>query len=244
MAITCKDGRSQLYISQCTEFDVGFYKVVARNCNGQATHRFRLVRGEIPGMSDPPELEKVSGTQVLLKWRTPIEDGGAAIEKYNLQIKPAGEIEWKSVNDSIQYEIYLVENLNPLTAYQFRVASKNIRGWGEFSVSTPAIRTGNKDDPRIEMPVEQGLQQKHPKLQVLQLPGARGEIRDLLDYGRETQHVLMKEGEGAMLQMKKYKMAYEISRGRFSSVMRCIRHDDQKDLRLQNILKKRKGRGC
>ena len=58
---------------------------------------------------------------------------------------------------------------------------------------------------RLQMPLEQQLQHKNPKLYVLQLPGARGEIRDLIDYGREQQNVPMKVGEGAELQVRFFK---------------------------------------
>ena len=51
------------------------------------------------------------------------------------------------------------------------------------------------------MPLEQQLQKKDPKLYVYQLPGSRGEIRDIIDYGREDQHVPYKLGESAMLQV-------------------------------------------
>ena len=91
--ITIKEegNRSTLSIEKCKEMDLGLYKVVARNITGQAYHKFRLVRGEIPGMCDPPELEQKSGVQILLKWRTPIDDGGAPIECYHLQKKIQGK---------------------------------------------------------------------------------------------------------------------------------------------------------
>ena len=82
--------RSFLNISSCEEMDLGLYKVVARNVIGQALHKFRLVRGEIPGMCDPPEIEQVSGVQVLMKWWPPIDDGGAPIECYHLQKRQEG----------------------------------------------------------------------------------------------------------------------------------------------------------
>lgn len=49
---------------------------------------------------------------------------------------------WTTISDTIAHEVYLVEGLTPVKPYQFRVAAKNIRGWGDFSVSTAIFRTG------------------------------------------------------------------------------------------------------
>jgi hypothetical protein len=54
----------------------------------------------------------------------------------------AGDLEWRSVDNHIDMESHVVSGLQPDSLYQFRVAARNGLGWGDFSIATPAIRTG------------------------------------------------------------------------------------------------------
>ena len=92
ISITAHDGKSQLKITDCKEVDLGMYKVVARNGLGQVEHRFRIVRAEIPGVCEPPELIEASGYHMLLKWRPPVDDGGAPILCYHLKVRGKGTL--------------------------------------------------------------------------------------------------------------------------------------------------------
>nr|XP_053630231.1 obscurin-like [Cherax quadricarinatus] len=86
-------GRSILKFSECHDFDVGLYKVVARNQMGEASHKFRLVQGHIPGPCDCPVVTEVSDTEALVRWRPPIDDGGSHVLCYHLQKKLHGKSE-------------------------------------------------------------------------------------------------------------------------------------------------------
>ena len=85
-------GTTTLNVKSCTGDDLGIYKVIVRNMLGQAVHRFRLVLGVVPCVCESPEIDQVSDSEVLLKWKAPLgDDGGAPPVCYHLQIKPEGE---------------------------------------------------------------------------------------------------------------------------------------------------------
>lgn len=90
VSIHTANGRSTLAYQECHDYDVGLYKVVARNTLGQATHRFRLVQGHIPGPCDSPDVSEKSDTEVLLHWSPPADDGGSQILCYHVQMKLPG----------------------------------------------------------------------------------------------------------------------------------------------------------
>lgn len=52
------------------------------------------------------------------------------------------DCDWRTVDDGVDMERYMVTELVPDSLYQFRIAPRNELGWGEFSVATAAVRTG------------------------------------------------------------------------------------------------------
>lgn len=224
-----EDGRSTLTIERPNEFDTGLYKVIARNPSGQSSHKFRVTSGDIPGPCEPPEVNEVSTTECLVRWRPPRDTGNSPIIHYHLQIKPAGETEYVSFRDNIDHEFYLVKDLKPNSIYQFKVAAKNAFGWGQFSVATAAIRTGKQGSKPIELSpamqfqlelTESGINDKMKKL--------NAKSSRELDYNKEKEPIKMKTGDTAELQLSKYNFISEMSRGRFSMVAKCVRKDDQR----------------
>nr|XP_045591562.1 obscurin-like [Procambarus clarkii] len=218
-------GRSTLSYSECHEFDVGLYKVVARNQFGQVTHKFRLLQGHIPGPCDCPEVTEVSDTEALVRWRPPIDDGGSQILCYTLQKKHAGETEWETIAENIDHEFYLARGLAPETFYQYRVAAKNFMGWAELSAASAPSRTTPTGTPKLQ--ISRGMQFLQQLTEKGKIVPPWPEKRDL-DYSKEQEPVKLKTGENAQLQVRKYNMMAEISRGRFSVVVRCVRTDDHR----------------
>lgn len=223
-AIRHEPGKTTLTYEECRDFDVGQYKVVARNTLGQVTHRFRLVHGHIPGPCDCPEVPTTSDTEVMVRWRPPIIDGGHPIQCYHLQRKPQGETEWETIHDRIIHEFYLVRGLAEDSLHQFRVAAKNFKGWGEFSVSTPAVRTASNGTVKVKT---------NKSMQYLQQMTESGKTPPEfeprpLDYTRELDPVKLKTGENAELQVRKYQYVAEVARGRYSLIIKCLRTDDKR----------------
>ncbi|XP_047481491.1 obscurin-like [Penaeus chinensis] len=225
VSIHTANGRSTLTYQECHDYDVGLYKVVARNTLGQATHRFRLVQGHIPGPCDSPDVSEKSDTEVLLHWTPPADDGGSQILCYHVQMKLPGDTEWLTVSDNIDHEFFLVKGLTENSIYQFRVAAKNFVGWGDFSVGTAAIRTTAAGAPKVRTTREMQILQQATESGKIVLPFLE---KKELDYRKETDPVKLKSGENAQLQVRKYDMIAELSRGRFSVTAKCIRADDRR----------------
>lgn len=219
------NGRSTLTFKESHDYDVGMYKIVARNTLGQVTHRCRLVQGHIPGVCDSPDVPERSDNEVLVCWRPPADDGGSQILCYHLQMKSKGDTEWLTVTDNIDHEFFMVKGLAEDSMYQFRVAAKNFLGWGEFSVGTQPTRTATGGAPKIRMTRE---------MQMLQHATESGKVispfleKKDIDYRKETDPVRLKSGENAQLQVRKYDMVAELGRGSFSVTAKCIRTDDRR----------------
>ncbi len=92
----------------------------------------------VPGVPRELEAEDIEATALELYWRSPAENGGAAIDGYRIQVWDADDEEWdteESDTNSTRTR-YDVEDLDPYTTYRFRVAAHNRAGWGAFG---PAI---------------------------------------------------------------------------------------------------------
>ncbi|KAK7082959.1 hypothetical protein SK128_020953, partial [Halocaridina rubra] len=222
--ISSVPGQSTLTIEECREVDVGQYKVVARNTYGQVTHRLRLVSGHIPGPCDCPEVPNVSDTEALVRWKPPIVDGGYNIQIYHLQKKTMEDTEWETVHDHIYHEFFLVRGLQEGSVYHFRVAAKNQKGWGEFSISTPPIRTSSKGSLKVQ--VNRSMQHLQQMTETGKVP--LDMVKRGLDYSKEVEPVKLKLGDTADLQVRKYHFIAELSRGQYSLVYKCQRTDDKR----------------
>ncbi|KAG7177807.1 Obscurin-like 6 [Homarus americanus] len=216
VTLNTSPGRSTLTYSECLDYDVGLYKVVARNQLGQATHRFRLVQGHIPGPCDSPEVSEVSDTEALIRWKNPIDDGGSQILCYSVQ----------TLAENIDHEFYLVKTLVAESVYQFRVAAKNFVGWGDFSASTAAIKT-LPSGGATKVQISRGMQFLQRLTEGGKIVSPWPEKREL-DYSKEKEPVKLKTGDSAQLQVRKYSMVSEISRGKFSVIAKCVRLDDRR----------------
>lgn len=128
-------------LSPALSFDVGMYKIVARNKVGQTVAHTRVVAGTSPDPPDSPEITQVSDTEALLTWRQPKYDGHSPVLCYSLQYKLADDIEWTETAKNIDHEFYLIKTLEPQKSYVFRLASKNVIGWSDQGVPTGLVKT-------------------------------------------------------------------------------------------------------
>lgn len=146
-----EDGRSIVRFEPASRFDVGIYKAVARNKSGQTVTRARVVHAELPNAPDSPEAWKTSDTEILLRWKQPRYDGHSAVLCYSLQyqLHRANNTEWTAVADNIDHEFYLLKGLQPQTAYQFRLASRNRIGWSEMGIPKGVTTAAKGAEPIV-----------------------------------------------------------------------------------------------
>ncbi|EDW57066.1 GM15480 [Drosophila sechellia] len=210
-----EDGRSILRFEPALHFDVGVYKVVARNKVGQTVARCRIVVATLPDAPDSPEISANSGTEILLRWKQPRDDGHSTVLCYSLQYKLSNCDAWTTVADNIDHEFYLLHDLQPNTNYQFRLASKNHIGWSEMGIPVSASTVGG-DAPKIHITKAM----KH--LQQLTENGHQvvpEEERVHTDYHCEREPPNWVTDSSVS---DKYSFISEIARGEFSTIVKGI----------------------
>uniref|UniRef100_A0A6P4FNS7 Muscle M-line assembly protein unc-89 isoform X5 n=1 Tax=Drosophila rhopaloa TaxID=1041015 RepID=A0A6P4FNS7_DRORH len=210
-----EDGRSILRFEPALHFDVGVYKVVARNKVGQTVARCRIVVATLPDAPDSPEISANSGTEILLRWKQPRDDGHSTVLCYSLQYKLSNCDAWTTVADNIDHEFYLLHDLQPNTNYQFRLASKNRIGWSEMGIPVGASTVGG-DAPKIHITKAM----KH--LQQLTENGHQvipEEERVHTDYHCEREPPNWVTDSSVS---DKYSFISEIARGEFSTIVKGI----------------------
>ncbi|XP_046622212.1 obscurin isoform X8 [Neodiprion virginianus] len=210
------EGRSILTFNPAKDFDVGIYKVVARNKVGQTVARTRVLLATAPSSPDSPQTPEISDTEVLLRWKQPKDDGNSPILCYNVQYKPENAMDWIDLASNIDHEFYIVQDLKPKTKYYFRLAARNRIGWSEKGIPTGLIETKEEGAPKIQ--VTRAM--KH--LQQLTDAGQEIIIEDNkagIDYSIEDKP-LEWSNEGQL--SEKYSFISELSRGQFSVVVKGV----------------------
>ncbi|XP_065224779.1 obscurin-like isoform X6 [Planococcus citri] len=208
-------GRSILRLDPANDYDLGIYKVVARNKFGQTTARARMVIASEPGPPEPPEVCDVSDTEVLLKWKQPKEDGNTPVLCYGLQILENEKGPWKTLAENIDHEAWLVHDLVSSSEYQFRLLAMNKIGWSIPGFPTIAVTTKFAGAEKLNVP---------HVLRNLQIVCERGkeiigeEPPTIPDYSLEHKHIQWCEQPSE----DKYRFVSEIARGRFSIIVKGI----------------------
>ncbi|XP_066993450.2 obscurin isoform X6 [Anabrus simplex] len=217
-----EDGRSIVRFSPATHVDVGIYKAVARNKVGQALVRVRVVLASIPSSPDSPEASDVSDTEILLRWKQPKDDGNSPVICYSLQYKEADKVDWLDAANNIDHEFYLLSNLKPSTNYHFRLSARNKIGWSEKGIPTELVKTKESGAPKVQVTrAMKHLQQMTDSGQEITVD----ETRPKLDYSVEKTPIEWRN-EGNLTE--KYSFVSELSRGRFSIVVKGIEKSTDK----------------
>ncbi|XP_046810938.1 obscurin isoform X2 [Lucilia cuprina] len=212
---TDEDGRSILRFEPAMQFDVGVYKAVARNKVGQTVARCRVVIATLPDAPDSPEISAASGSEILLRWKQPRDDGHTSVLCYSLEYKRLDGDAWINIADNIDHEFYLVHDLQPNTQYQFRLASRNRIGWSEMGIPITGATSG-MDAPKIHITkAMKHLQQLTENGHVV-LPE---EERVHTDYHCEREPPNWVTDHSVN---EKYSFISEIARGEFSTIVKGI----------------------
>lgn len=218
---TDEDGRSIVKFEPSSHYDVGIYKAVARNKVGQTVARARVVHATLPAAPDSPEIVKASDTEVLLRWKQPRDDGHSSVLCYSLQYKKASSDHWIDVADNIDHEFYLVRGLEEKTNYQFRLAARNRIGWSDMGIPKPAT-TEVSGTPKIQ--ITKAMQHLQELTESGQKIVADQDIHDV-DYALERFTFDWKAEPNLQ---DKYSFISEISRGRFSIVVKGVEKSTDK----------------
>lgn len=209
-------GRSILRLEPAIEFDMGIYKAVARNKIGQTVSRSRVVLAVVPDAPDAPEAVAVSDTEILLRWKQPRDDGNCSVLCYCLQFKQLVDSDWKDVAANIDHEFYLVHGLQAKHNFVFRLAACNKIGWSPRGSASETISTAEAGAPKIQVTrAMKHLQQITESGQAIVADEAKSKV----EYRFETEPI---EWSSEPSYTERYSFISEISRGRFSVVVKGV----------------------
>lgn len=209
---TLPSGRVQLIIKPSYAYDAGCYKCVARNDHGVVFCRARLKFGTVPERPEAPKLKDVSAREICLYWPPPKSSGNSWITGYSLECQKGDQDTWKTIDECITQEVYLVDDLEPDTKYCFRLKARNKFGWSDVSLPSQVITTKTAEiHSRVTLPrtlsIIQAIERKGPAEDV--------ELISDNDYSRERNPVQMKNDDPASI----LEIGDEIFRGRFSLIL-------------------------
>lgn len=87
-----------------------------------------------PAAPSIPRIMDTHADSISLAWSRPVEEGGAEVIGYILEMQEVGTEEWKKAHEkTLRGTEYVVTGLSAATKYYFRVAGVNINGTGDFS---------------------------------------------------------------------------------------------------------------
>nr|XP_029716085.1 twitchin isoform X7 [Aedes albopictus] len=118
-----------------TEFkDSGEFKIVLENATGAEEHTTNVVFQDKPQAPQDIECTSIYQTRCLVKWKAPVNDGGAPLTKYVLErqdvFKRSG---WDKLEDVPGDQTkFNCTDLTPGRHYKFRVKAVNIMGESEY----------------------------------------------------------------------------------------------------------------
>lgn len=89
------------------------------------------------GKPDAPSIPRITDTHkdsISLAWTRAVEDGGADVIGYILEMQELGTEEWiKTHEKNLRVTEHTVIGLTTSKKYRFRVAAVNVNGAGDFS---------------------------------------------------------------------------------------------------------------
>ena len=93
-------------------------------------------------MPGRPNATAITDINLRLTWTAPRKDGGSPVTKYLVQKKSTKDRTWVTVNSAVPGLSHVVEDLEALTQYSFRVYAENDVGYGPPSQEIPATTVG------------------------------------------------------------------------------------------------------
>lgn len=118
------------------------YRVAAVNARGRGPYSDVVqatTAASLPGRPGSLRFVALDATSITLAWNPPLTTGGAAITGYRIEVSRNAGASWQLVaNTTSTGTTYTHGNLEPATAYHYRVAAINRAGTGPFSAPNGA----------------------------------------------------------------------------------------------------------
>ncbi|XP_030076800.1 myosin light chain kinase, smooth muscle isoform X1 [Microcaecilia unicolor] len=155
-AVETTECGSRLVIQDVEEEDAGCYTLFVRDRTGSIQHQINLAVVDRPQPPvGKPYVSAVRPGSLTLSWSGPSYDGGCAVQSYVVEVRRAGEAEWRTLTDSCLSTSYRVQDgLDCGSTYQFRVRATNAHGMSEPSEESAVITMSQAEDEDCEEPFE------------------------------------------------------------------------------------------
>jgi len=100
---------------------------------------------DVPGPPAAPEVSNVQSTSCRVRYQLPIDEGDGPVTGYQVQLQMDREqSEWVSVGEAPTANLdRIVEHLQPMSRYRFRVSAENRFGFGDYGPPSQFITTDN-----------------------------------------------------------------------------------------------------
>ena len=160
ISITNLEGHTKIVFNSISKNHQGTYRLVIRNKSGEDSAKFSVTVIDKPQAPEGPLQTSIEGNMVTLLWKKIKDDGGAALEHYQLEKMDDEKRSWYACGHTLD-NTYTLACLPGLT-YKFRVSAVNrlgdseplvsdnisladagmdssvrsVRGWGSSQVST------------------------------------------------------------------------------------------------------------
>ncbi|XP_071967296.1 myosin light chain kinase, smooth muscle-like isoform X2 [Engystomops pustulosus] len=158
ISVRTSETESCLMIRQVSEEDSGSYTLCVQDQTGSIQHHSSLAVVDHPSPpSGKPLVSAVVQSSLTLSWSGPCYDGGSAVLRYSIEVKPVGRDSWKLLTDTCtSTSFHVKEGLVPGEQYQFRVRATNAYGVSEPGAESDIVvmASSRDEDPECEEPVE------------------------------------------------------------------------------------------
>ena len=131
--------RTTLKVHKLARFTEYEFRVFAENKYGQgAATNSQVIRADYesqpPGPPSEPWVNEVTRSSAKIEWNMPINDGGAEIEGYWVEVKEINCVVWQRQSKMINKTSTTIKPLQEGLEYQFRIVGQNKSGLGKPSM--------------------------------------------------------------------------------------------------------------
>jgi len=133
ISITNLEGHTKIVFNSISTKHQGTYRLVIRNKSGEDSAKFSVTVVDKPQAPEGPLQTSIEGNMVTLLWKKIKDDGGAALEHYQLEKMDNEKTSWCACGHTLD-NTYTLACLPSLT-YKFRVTAVNRLGDSEPLVS-------------------------------------------------------------------------------------------------------------
>uniref|UniRef100_H2YFD1 Titin n=1 Tax=Ciona savignyi TaxID=51511 RepID=H2YFD1_CIOSA len=149
--IETTDNYTHFVIKTCDRTkDVGKYLVKLTNAHGHNVYSITVDIQDVPNAPTDVEVTDISFNSMVLKWKSPQDDGGAPVSNFIVEKRDIEDEEdkWTLVTSRVAQTSYKVERLIEKHAYYFRISAENLEFSKPFETDKPVAAKPPHDVPQ------------------------------------------------------------------------------------------------